>query len=176
MNNWRTAGANMYQNSRATRTRSLPSRQHPHGGVPRDLRLESTGRFEGAAIQSAYRTFAFDSQSGRVQLADIVDPGDPSLGAPFIQAAWIRRRRPRPQHLPVHTGPVDTGQGLLGGYKAWALTPGRTDPACGLSGRQGLPDRASPGPLHLVDDRRCGAATFRWVPWRLPFAAGSRPR
>ena len=127
MNNWRSVGKDMFQNSRGDAYFEVFHHGNIHTVVFHETYdSESTGRFEGAAIQSAYRTFAFDSASGRqVQLADIVDPGAiPSLGAPYIQAALDQAP---PQHDP-DTYPFvpdrwTPDKVYSGGYKAWALTP-----------------------------------------------------
>ena len=127
MNNWRTAGKGMAQNSRGDANFEVFHHGNIHTVVFHETYdNESTGRFEGAAIQSAYRTFAFDSAAGRqVQLSDIVDVNQiPVLGAPFIQAALDQAP---PAHQP-NTYPFilerwTPDKVYSGGYKAWALTP-----------------------------------------------------
>jgi len=127
MNNWRNAAAQMYQNSRGDANFEVFHRGNIHTVVFHETYdSESTGRFEGAAIQSAYRTFAFDSATGRqIQLSDIVDINAiPTLGAPFIQAALDQAP---PAHAP-NTYPFiperwTPDKVFSGGYKAWALTP-----------------------------------------------------
>lgn len=127
MNNWRTAAKGMAQNSRGDANFEV----FHHGNIHTVLfhetyDSESTGRFEGAAIQSAYRTFAFDSASGRqVQLSDVVDVGAiPTLGAPFIQAALDAAPPPHePNTYPFTPDRWTPDKVYSGGYKAWALTP-----------------------------------------------------
>jgi hypothetical protein len=128
MNNWRTAGKNMYQNSRGDANFEVFHHGNIHTVVFHETYdNESTGRFEGAAIQSGYRTFAFDSASGRqVQLADIIDPGQVArLGAPFIQAALDEPRGwpHEPGQYPFTLDRWTPDKVYSGGYKAWALTP-----------------------------------------------------
>lgn len=127
MGNWRSAGANMYQNSRGDANFEVFHHGNIHTVVFHETYdSESTGRFEGAAIQSAYRTFAFDSASGRqVQLADLVDiSAIPALGAPFIQAA-LDQAIPahEPNTYPFTPDRWTPDKVYSGGYKAWALTP-----------------------------------------------------
>lgn len=127
MNNWRSAAAGMFQNSRGDANFEVFHHGNIHTVVFHETYdSESTGRFEGAAIQSAYRTFAFDSASGRqVQLADLVDVGAiPSLGAPFIQAALDQAPPPHdPNTYPFTPDRWTPDKVYSGGYKAWALTP-----------------------------------------------------
>ena len=127
MGNWRSAGANMYQNSRGDANFEVFHHGNIHTVVFHETYdSESTGRFEGAAIQSAYRTFAFDSASGRqVQLGDLVDIGQiPTLGAPFIQAALDQAIPPHePNTYPFTPDRWTPDKVYSGGYKAWALTP-----------------------------------------------------
>ena len=90
MNNWRNAAAQMYQNSRGTENFEVFHHGNIHTVVFHETYdSESTGRLEGPAIQSAYRTFSFNSATGTpVQLSDVVDiSAIPNLGAPYIQAA-----------------------------------------------------------------------------------------
>ena len=127
MNNWRNAATQMHQNSRGDANFEVFHRGNIHTVVFHETYdSESTGRFEGAAIQSAYRTFAFDSAAGRqIQLSDVVDINAiPTLGAPFIQAALDQAP---PAHEP-NTYPFiperwTPDKVFSGGYKAWALTP-----------------------------------------------------
>jgi hypothetical protein len=127
MNNWRTAAAQMHQNSRGDANFEVFHHGNIHTVVFHETYdSESTGRFEGAAIQSAYRTFAFDSAAGRqIQLSDVVDINAiPTLGAPYIQAALDQAP---PAHQP-NTYPFiperwTPDKVYSGGYKAWALTP-----------------------------------------------------
>jgi len=127
MNNWRTAGKGMAQNSRGDANFEVFHRGNIHTVVFHETYdNESTGRFEGAAIQSAYRTFAFDSAAGRqVQLSDIVDVNQiPTLGAPFIQAA-LDQAPPahQPNTYPFIAERWTPDKVYSGGYRAWALTP-----------------------------------------------------
>lgn len=127
MNNWRSAARNMYQNSRGVADFEVFHHGNIHTVVFHETYdSESTGRIEGPAIQSAYRTFAFDSASGRqVQLADIVDIGAiPSLGAPYIQTALDEALPPHdPNTYPFTPDRWTPDKVYSGGYKAWALTP-----------------------------------------------------
>jgi hypothetical protein len=127
MNNWRTAAAQMHQNSRGDANFEVFHHGNIHTVVFHETYdSESTGRFEGAAIQSAYRTFAFDSARGRqVQLADVVDVSAiPTLGAPYIQAALDRAVPPhQPNTYPFTPDRWTPDKVYSGGYKAWALTP-----------------------------------------------------
>lgn len=127
MNNWRTAAAQMYQNSRGDANFEVFHHGNIHTVVFHETYdSESTGRLEGPAIQSAYRTFAFDSASGRqVQLADVVDVSAiPTLGAPYIQAALDQAVPPHePNTYPFTPDRWTPDKVYSGGYKAWALTP-----------------------------------------------------
>lgn len=127
MNNWRRAAQGMAQNSRGNANFEVFHHGNIHTVVFRETYdSESTGRFEGAAIQSAYRTFAFDSAAGRqIQLADVVDVAAiPTLGAPFIQAA-LDQAPPahEPNTYPFIAERWTPDKVYSGGYKAWALTP-----------------------------------------------------
>ncbi len=127
MNNWRTAAMQMHQNSRGDANFEVFHRGNIHTVVFRETYdSESTGRFEGAAIQNAYRTFAFDSATGRqIQLSDVVDINAiPTLGAPFIQAA-LDAAPPghEPNTYPFIPERWTPDKVYSGGYKAWALTP-----------------------------------------------------
>lgn len=127
MNNWQTAAVHMYQNSRGEANFEI----FQHGSIRsvvfhETYDSESTGRLEGPAIQSAYRTFAFDQASGRqLQLSDVVDPGSiPTLGAPYIQAALDAAPPPhQPNTYPFIPERWTQDKVFSGGYKAWALTP-----------------------------------------------------
>jgi hypothetical protein len=127
MNNWRSVAKSMVQNSRGQADFEV----FRHGSVQSVVFHEtydsdSTGRIEGPAIQSAYRTFAFDSASGRlVQLADLIDVGAiPRLGAPYIQAALDQAPPPHePNTYPFIPERWTPDKVYSGGYKAWALTP-----------------------------------------------------
>lgn len=127
MNNWRTAAAQMHQNSRGDANFEVFHHGNIHTVVFHETYdSESTGRFEGAAIQSAYRTFSFDSASGRqVQLADVVDVSAiPTLGAPYIQAALDQAVPPHePNTYPFTPDRWTPDKVYSGGYRAWALTP-----------------------------------------------------
>lgn len=127
MNNWRTAAAQMYQNSRGDANFEVFHHGNIHTVVFHETYdSESTGRLEGPAIQSAYRTFAFDSASGRqLQLADVVDVSAiPTLGAPYIQAALDQAVPPHePNTYPFTPDRWTPDKVYSGGYKAWALTP-----------------------------------------------------
>ena len=127
MNNWRSLAKAMIQNSRGRADFEV----FRHGGIHTVVFHEtydsdSTGRIEGPAIQSAYRTFAFDSASGhQVQLADLVDVGAiPRLGAPYIQAALDQAAPPHePNSYPFIPERWTPDTVYSGGYKAWALAP-----------------------------------------------------
>jgi hypothetical protein len=129
MTNWRNAGKNMYQNSRGEANFEVFQHGDIHTVVFHETYdNESTGRFEGAAIQSGYRTFAFDSASGRqIQLADIIDPAEVArLGGPYIQAALDAAPWPWPRDPGTYPFTLDRwtpDKVYSGGYKAWALTP-----------------------------------------------------
>ena len=127
MTNWRTAGEHMNQNSRGR----ADFETFQHGSLRsvvfhETYDSESTGRLEGPAVQSAYRTFTFDLGSGRLlALSDVVDPGAiPALGAPYIQSALDQAPPPHDANtypfVPERWTP-DTV--YSGGYRAWALTP-----------------------------------------------------
>ena len=127
MNNWRTAAQYMNQNSRG----QADFETFQHGNLRtvvfhETYDSESTGRLEGPAIQSAYRTFTFDVASGRLlQLSDVVDPAAiPALGAPYIQAALDQAAPPHnPNTYPFIAERWTPDKVFSGGYKAWALTP-----------------------------------------------------
>jgi len=129
MNNWRNAGKNMFQNSRGDANFEVFHHGNIHTVVFHETYdNESTGRFEGAAIQNGYRTFAFDSASGRqVQLADIIDPAAVArLGGPYIQAALDSTTQAWPHEPGAYPFTLDRwtpDKVYSGGYKAWALTP-----------------------------------------------------
>lgn len=127
MANWRTAAAQMYQNSWG----DANFETFQHGSIRtvvfhETYNSESTARLEGPAINSAYRTFTFDQASGRrLQLSDVVDPASiPTLGAPFIQAALDAAPPPHsPNTYPFIPERWTPDKVYSGGYKAWALTP-----------------------------------------------------
>jgi len=127
MNNWRTAAAQMYQNSWG----DANFETFQHGNIRtvvfhETYNSESTARLDGPAIQSAYRTFTFDQNSGRqLQLSDVVDPASiPALGAPFIQTALDAALPPhQPNTYPFIPERWTPDKVYSGGYKAWALTP-----------------------------------------------------
>lgn len=127
MNNWRNVARSMPLDSRGDATFEVFHHGNIHSVVFHETYdSTSTGRFEGAAIQSAYRTFAFDSASGRqVQLSDVVDVNAiPTLGAPYIQAALDRAVPPHePNTYPFTPDRWTPDKVYSGGYKAWALTP-----------------------------------------------------
>ncbi len=127
MRNWRNTSRDMYQNSRGGANFEV----FHHGNIHTVLfhetyDSESTGRLEGPAVQSAYRTFAFDSAAGRqVQLGDIVDVNAiPTLGAPYIQTALDQALPPhQPNTYPFVPDRWTPDKVFSGGYKAWALSP-----------------------------------------------------
>ncbi len=127
MNNWRNAAAQMYQNSRGTENFEVFHHGNIHTVVFHETYdSESTGRLEGPAIQSAYRTFSFNSATGTpVQLSDVVDiSAIPNLGAPYIQAALDQAVPPhQPNTYPFRPDRWTPDKVFSGGYKAWALTP-----------------------------------------------------
>lgn len=127
MANWRKFGQNMYQNSRGDANFEVFHHGNVHTVVFHETYdSESTGRLEGPAVQSGYRTFAFDAATGRqVQLADLVDVAAiPTLGAPFIQAALDQALPPhQPNTYPFIPERWTPDKVFSGGYKAWALTP-----------------------------------------------------
>lgn len=127
MDNWRSVAKAMVQNSRGRADFEVFRHGDIHTVVFHETYdSESTGRIEGPAVQSAYRTFAFDPGSGRqLQLADLVDVGSiPRLGAPYIQAALDQAPPPHESNtypfIPERWTPDKV---YSGGYKAWALTP-----------------------------------------------------
>lgn len=127
MNNWRTAAAQMYQNSWG----EANFETFQHGAIRtvvfrESYNSESTARLDGPAIKDAYRTFSFDQSSGRqLQLSDVVDPAAiPSLGAPFIQTALDAALPPhQPNTYPFIPERWTPDKVYSGGYRAWALTP-----------------------------------------------------
>jgi hypothetical protein len=127
MNNWRTAAEHMNQNSRGR----ADFETFAHGNLRsvvfhQTYDSESTGRLEGPAVQSAYRTFTYDVGSGRVlSLSDVVDPGAiPTLGASYIQTALDQALPPHePNTYPFIPERWTPDKVFSGGYKAWALTP-----------------------------------------------------
>ena len=127
MNNWRTTAAKMFQHSWGDDNFEVFHHGNIHTVVFHETyNSESTARIEGPAIQSAYRTFSFDSASGRqVQLADVVDiSAIPTLGAPFIQTALDQALPPHdPNTYPFTPDRWTPDKVYSGGYKAWALTP-----------------------------------------------------
>ncbi len=127
MNNWRSAAKDMYQHSWGDANFEVFQHGNIHTVVFHETyNSESTGRLEGPAVQSAYRTFAFDSATGRqVQLSDIVDVNAiPTLGAPYIQSALDQALPPhQPNTYPFVPERWTPDKVFSGGYKAWALTP-----------------------------------------------------
>lgn len=127
MTNWRTAAAQMYQNSWG----DANFETFQHGDIRtvvfhETYNSESTARLDGPAINDAYRTFSFEVSSGRqLQLSDVVDPAAiPTLGAPFIQAALDAALPPhQPNTYPFIAERWTPDKVYSGGYKAWALTP-----------------------------------------------------
>lgn len=126
MENWRTAGSQMYQNSWG----DANFETFQHGSIRsvvfhETYNSESTARLDGPAVNDTYRTFVFDQASGRqLQLSDVVDPAAvPSLGAPFIQAALDAALPPhQPNTYPFIAERWTPDKVYSGGYKAWALT------------------------------------------------------
>jgi hypothetical protein len=127
MANWRTAAAQMYQNSWG----DANFETFQHGNIRtvvfhETYNSESTARLDGPAINDAYRTFSFDQATGRqLQLSDVVDPAAiPTLGAPFIQTALDSALPPhQPNTYPFVAERWTPDKVYSGGYKAWALTP-----------------------------------------------------
>ena len=125
MGNWRKFGQGMAQHSWGDANFEV----FQHGGIHTVLfhetyNSESTGRLEGPAIQSAYRTFAVNQATGqRVQLADLVDVAAiPSLGAPYIQAALDQALPPhQPNTYPFVPERWTPDKVFSGGYRAWAI-------------------------------------------------------
>ncbi len=127
MNNWRRAAQGMNANSWGDANFTVFRHGDIHTVVFHETYdYEGTARLEGAAVNDAYRTFAFDSAAGRqVQLADVVDVAAiPTLGAPYIQAA-LDAAPPahQPGTYPFTADRWTPDKVFSGGYRAWALTP-----------------------------------------------------
>ena len=127
MNNWRSVGEHMAEHSWGDENFEVFHHGNIHTVVFHETyNSESTARLDGPAIQSAYRTFAFNSATGQpVQLADIVDISQiPSLGAPFIQQALdAAPPQHEPNMYPFRPDRWTPDKVFSGGYRAWALTP-----------------------------------------------------
>lgn len=127
MGNWRKYGQGMAQNSWG----DANFETFRHGDIQQVVfhetyNSESTARLDGPAINSAYRTFAYNQATGqRVQLADLMDVNAiPALGAPFIQSALDQAAPPhQPNTYPFIADRWTPDKVYSGGYKAWALTP-----------------------------------------------------
>lgn len=127
MGNWRKYGQSMYQNSWGDANVEVFRHGDIHTVVFHETyNSESTARLDGPAINSAYRTFAYNGSTGqRVQLADLVDiSAIPTLGAPYIQTALDQAAPPhQPNTYPFIPERWTPDKVYSGGYKAWALTP-----------------------------------------------------
>lgn len=127
MNNWRTFGQGMAQDSWGDANFEVFQHGNIHTVVFHETyNSESTARLDGPAINSAYRTFAYNQATGQqVQLADVVDVSAiPSLGAPYIQTALDQAAPPhQPNTYPFIPERWSPDKVYSGGYKAWALTP-----------------------------------------------------
>lgn len=124
--NWRRAGASMVADSFGEANYRIFRRAGTVSAVFRE-----TYHADGPDFNNAYRTFTFDTATGRqLQLADLVKPGVdpltaiPPLAEPFVVQALDRAP---PQHQPgsyPFLAERWTPRNVYsGGYRAWALTP-----------------------------------------------------
>ncbi len=126
MNNWRTKGASMVQDSWGEENFQV----FPHGRA-RSVAFHEDYHADGPSFNNAYRTFTFDMAEGsRLQLADITKPGVdpltaiPPLAEPFIQEALDRAAwQHSPGTYPFTVDRWTPDKVFSGGYRAWALTP-----------------------------------------------------
>ena len=125
--------------------------------------FHETYHADGPDFNNAYRTFTFDTATGRrLQLADLVKPGldplvaIPPLAEPFIVAALDAAPPPhQPGSYPFVADRWTPDKVYSGGYRAWALTPGELILYhAGLSGGPRHPNRFHPGDHAMVDGRR----------------------
>lgn len=126
MNNWRTKGASMVQDSWGEENYQVFAHERALS-----VAFHEDYHADGPAFNNAYRTFTFDMAGGRrLQLADITKPGIdplaaiPPLAEPFIQdaldhAAWQHN----PGTYPFTVDRWTPDKVFSGAYKAWALTP-----------------------------------------------------
>ncbi|MEB3983147.1 mannan-binding family protein [Mycobacterium sp. 663a-19] len=126
MNNWRTKGASMVQDSWGEENYQV----FTHGRAL-SVAVHEDYHADGPNFSNAYRTFTFDMAGGkRLQLADITKAGtDPLTAIPPLAEPFVRQALDRAawQHSPgTYPFTVDRwtpDKVFSGGYKAWALTP-----------------------------------------------------
>lgn len=126
MNNWRTKGASMVQDSWGEENYQVF--QH---GRALSVVFHEDYHADGPKFNNAYRTFTFDMAGGKpLQLADITKPGTdprvaiPPLAEPFVQPALDAAAPPHsPGTYPFTLDRWTPDKAFSGGYKAWALTP-----------------------------------------------------
>lgn len=126
MNNWKTAGVKMAADSFGEGNYEI----HRRGGIL-SVVFRETYHADGPDFNNAYRTFTFDTVSGRrLQLADLVKPGldplvaIPPLAQPFVEQALDVAPPPhQPRTYPFIIDRWTPDKVYSGAYKAWALTP-----------------------------------------------------
>ena len=134
MNNWRTAGAKMVQDSYGEQAFQIFQHGDALSAVFHEMYSGTVGTDALAhpnapIVSDAYRTFTF-AGGRQLQLADLFKPGVdhraeiPRLGAPFIVAALDAAPPPhQPGTYPFTPDRWTPDKVYSGGYKAWALTP-----------------------------------------------------
>ncbi|CAM2912194.1 mannan-binding family protein [Mycobacterium intermedium] len=121
VNNWKSVGAHMVADSFGEENYQV----FRHGNYLSAVFHEDY-HADGPKPNNAYRTFTFDTASGRrVQLADLVNVSAiPQLGQPFIETALNQAAPPHdPGTYPFIADRWTPDKVYSGGYRAWALTP-----------------------------------------------------
>ncbi len=124
VNNWRTANAHMAADSYGEENYQI----FQHGNLLSAVFHEDY-HADGPKPNNAYRTFTFDTASGRrLQLSDLTtsDPltAIPPLARPFIETALNEAPPPHdPGTYPFTVDRWTPDKVYSGAYKAWALTP-----------------------------------------------------
>lgn len=121
VNNWKSVGAHMVADSFGEENYQV----FRHGNYLSAVFHEDY-HADGPKPNNAYRTFTFDTASGRrVQLADLVTVSAiPQLGQPFIETALNQAAPPHdPGTYPFIADRWTPDKVYSGGYRAWALTP-----------------------------------------------------
>ncbi len=121
--NWTTVGAHMVADSFGEENYQI----YRHGTLL-SVVFHEDYHADGPQPNNAYRTFTFDTASGRrLRLSDVVsDPHTtiPSLGRPYIEAALDQAPPAHtPGSYPFVAGRWTPDKVYSGGYKAWAITP-----------------------------------------------------
>lgn len=121
VNNWKSVGAHMAADSFGEENYQV----FQHGNYL-SVVFHEDYHADGPKPNNAYRTFTFDTASGRrVQLADLGSiSAIPPLAQPFIETALNQAAPPHdPGTYPFVADRWTPDKVYSGGYRAWALTP-----------------------------------------------------